>query len=96
MKYGLSEKIMNELKNVLDKYENYKFKIFGSRARGDYKDNSDIDIAIFENVPKEDEYKIRDEFDKINIIYSIDLVFVDEKIKKELLNSILKDGVDLN
>ena len=33
---------------------------------------------------------------KINIIYSIDLVFVDEKIKKELLNSILKDGVDLN
>ena len=53
-------------------------------------------IAIFENVPKEDEYKIRDEFDKINIIYSIDLVFVDEKIKKELLNSILKDGVDLN
>ena len=96
MKYGLSEKILNELKNVLDKYENYKFKIFGSRARGDYKDNSDIDIAIFENVPKEDEYKIRDEFDKINIIYSIDLVFVDEKIKKELLNSILKDGVDLN
>ena len=96
MKYGLSEKILNELKEVLDKYENYKFKIFGSRARGDYKDNSDIDIAIFENVPKEDEYKIRDEFDKINIIYSIDLVFVDEKIKKELLNSILKDGVDLN
>ena len=108
MKYGLSEKILNELKNVLDKYENYKFKIFGSRARGDYKDNSDIDIAIFENVPKEDngilnvakktedEYKIRDEFDKINIIYSIDLVFVDEKIKKELLNSILRDGVDLN
>ena len=96
MKYGLSEKILNKLKDVLDKYENYKFKIFGSRARGDYKDNSDIDIAIFENVPKEDEYKIRDEFDKINIIYSIDLVFVNEKIKKELLNSILKDGVELN
>ena len=30
VKYGLSEKILNKLKDVLDKYENYKFKIFGS------------------------------------------------------------------
>ena len=94
MKYGLNEENYEKIKNIINKYQNYKFKIFGSRARGEYKENSDIDIAIFEDVQKEDEYKIMDEFDKIDIIYTIDLVFVDKKIKKELLNSILRDGVD--
>lgn len=44
---------------------------------------------------EEKEYEIRNEFDKLNIIYKIDLVFVTKKTKKELLNSIKKDGVDL-
>ena len=34
-------------------------------------------------------------FDKLDIIYKIDLVFIDEKTKQELLNSIIRDGVDL-
>lgn len=56
---------------------------------------SDIDVAIFENVTREEEYKIRNEFDKLDITYKIDLVFIDKEIKQELLNSIIRDGVDL-
>lgn len=56
---------------------------------------SDIDVAIFENVTREEEYKIRNEFDKLDIIYKIDLVFIDKEIKQELLNSIIRDEVDL-
>ena len=95
MKYGLEEGIQKQIKNIVNQYGQFKFKLFGSRARGDYKRTSDIDIAIFENVDKEQEYKIRDEFDKLDIIYKIDLVFVNENIKKELLSSIIRDGVDL-
>lgn len=94
MKYGLSEKIVNQINDIIKKYEQYNFKLFGSRARGDYKKTSDIDIAIFENVDKKDEYRIRDDFDKLDIIYKIDLVFITDKIKKEFLESIKKDGVD--
>lgn len=95
MKYGLEEEIQKQIKNIVNRNSQFKFKLFGSRARGDYKKTSDIDIAIFENVDKEREYRIRDEFDQLEIIYKIDLVFVNENIKEELLSSIIKDGVDL-
>lgn len=95
MKYGLEEEIQKQIKNIVNRNSQFKFKLFGSRARGDYKKTSDIDIAIFENVDKEQEYRIRDEFDQLEIIYKIDLVFVNENIKEELLSSIIKDGVDL-
>lgn len=94
MKYGLSDNCYNQIKEIIQKYEKYKFVLFGSRARGNYKKTSDIDIAIFENVSNKDEYAIRNEFDILEIIYKIDLVFIDEKVKKELLNSILEEGVD--
>lgn len=64
MKYGLSEKIVNQINDIIKKYEQYNFKLFGSRARGDYKKTSDIDIAIFENINKKDEYRIRDDLAK--------------------------------
>ena len=94
MKYGLSNEIYNLIKELITSFDKYKFLLFGSRAKGIYKKNSDIDIAIFENVNKEDEYKIRDEFDKLNIIYKIDLVFINDNIKKELLDEIKKEGVE--
>ena len=94
MKFGLSNEEYELIKNVIERYRKYKFKLFGSRARGNFKNSSDIDFAIFENISKEYEYKIRDDFDKLNIIYKIDLVFVNSNLKKELLDSILKEGVD--
>ena len=54
-----------------------------------------IDIAIFENVSKEDEYKIRNEFDLLDIVYKIDLVFINKKTKPEFLSEINKEGVNI-
>lgn len=94
MKFGLSEEIYENIKTIAKRYE-YGFKIFGSRARGDYKNYSDIDIAIFENVNEKDEYRIRNDFDLLEIPYTIDLVFINANTKQELLNSINREGVDL-
>jgi predicted nucleotidyltransferase len=94
MKYGLSEDVYKKIKKVIDRNSKYKFLLFGSRARGNYKTTSDIDIAIKENVPKEDQYKIMNEIDLLDIIYKIDLVFIDENTKDELLESINRDGVE--
>ena len=95
MKFGLKDEIYEKIKKIAKKNNKYKFKIFGSRARNNYRENSDIDIAVFENVTVEDEYKIRNEMDLLDIIYKIDLVFVNTKTKKELLDEIKKDGVDI-
>ena len=94
MKYGLPEEIYNKIKKVADKYSKYKFILFGSRARGDYKKTSDIDIAIKENVIREEQYKILNEIDLTDTIYKIDIVFVDKDTKSELLEAINKEGVD--
>lgn len=93
--FGLSENVYEDIMSVVEKNRKYRFKMFGSRARGDYKENSDIDLAIFENVDRDDEFKIRNEIDLLDIVYMVDLVFVDENIKKELLESIEMEGVEL-
>ena len=95
MEFGLSEAIVNKIKKIVKENPKYNFKIFGSRAKNTYKNTSDIDIAIFENVSKEDEYKIRNEFDLLDIVYKIDLVFINKKTKPEFLSEINKEGVNI-
>ena len=94
MKFGLSNEIYNKIINIVKKY-NYAFKIFGSRARGDYKYNSDIDIAVYGQIKPEDKFKISNEFDILDMPYTIDLVFIQDVTKEEFLNSINRDGVEL-
>lgn len=93
MKYGLSEEVYKKVKNVVDKYSMYKFKIFGSRARGDYKKNSDIDIVISNCTDDRQKYKIKNDFDLLDIPYTIDVLFIEEISKEELLKSIERDGI---
>ena len=94
MKFGLSDEIYNKIINIVKKYD-YTFKIFGSRARGNYKYNSDIDIAVYGEIKKEDKFNISNDFDKIDMAYSIDIVFIQDITKEEFLNSINRDGVEL-
>ena len=94
MKYGLSDENYLKIKIVINKFPKYKFKIFGSRARGDYKYNSDIDIAVLGNVTENDEFLILNELDLIDMAYTIDIVFVKKIKKQSLIDSILKEGVD--
>lgn len=93
MKYGLSKEIYEEIKRIINKYNIYQFKIFGSRARGDYKNSSDIDIAVFGNITEQDKFLILNEFDLINMPYTIDVVFMKDIEKQSLIDSILKEGV---
>lgn len=95
MKFGLTEEIYNKIKEIVNKNKKYNFKIFGSRAKNTYKNTSDIDIAIFRDVSIDDEYKIRNEFDLLDIIYKIDLVFINKNTKKEFLEEIIKEGIDI-
>ena len=37
MKYRINKISFEKIKSVIDKYSNYTFKVFGSRARGDFK-----------------------------------------------------------
>jgi predicted nucleotidyltransferase len=92
MKYGLTKETYNKIKEIVTRYNNYEFKVFGSRARGDYKPNSDIDIAIINCTEDKEKFNIKNEFDLLDIPYTIDLLFIEDITKKELLDSIEKEG----
>lgn len=94
MQFGLSEIVLNKIYEITKKFD-YDFYIFGSRARGDYKKNSDIDIAVYGDVNEEDKPKIKSEFDEINTPYIIDVLFIMDLKNEELINNIEKEGVML-
>ena len=98
MKFGLDEKVVKDIVSILEKYsEVERACIFGSRARGDYRKGSDIDIALFgENLTFQINAKIYFEIDDLYLPYKIDLINFnslgeDDKIK----DSILKEGVEI-
>ncbi len=94
MRFGLEKDVYNKLQEVVKKYT-YEFRIFGSRARGDNKPNSDIDLAVFGDVTEEDEMRIKNDLDMLDIPYMLDIVFMKRLKEKELRDNILKEGVKL-
>ena len=58
--FGLDEKLIESIRNISKKYPKNKFVVFGSRARGDYKTTSDIDIAILGKCDDNIEFNIKE------------------------------------
>ncbi len=88
--YGLSKEIIETLK-IIEKNNNIKIYIFGSRARGDYKEYSDIDLCITEEIDQKKRYKIMDDVDKIMTHHKIDLIFIQDVKNEEFIKNIYKD-----
>ena len=92
--YGIRINLYNEIINVIKEFGANKIILFGSRARGDFKESSDIDIAIeFLNNDKDNFIKIQTKLEDLNTLYKFDIVdfnsLKEDKFKKE----ILKDGI---
>ncbi|MCF0147558.1 MAG: nucleotidyltransferase domain-containing protein [Clostridium sp.] len=91
--YGIEEKIY---KNLISYFNNNKYiqkvVLFGSRAKGDYRYNSDIDLGIL--CDKKYKGTIAEELDEIVGIYSVDLVFLDS-MNDEIKQQIEKYGMEI-
>jgi predicted nucleotidyltransferase len=49
-KNGIKPIVLDEIRTLAQKYHVKKVILFGSRARGDFKKTSDIDIAVAEGI----------------------------------------------
>ena len=96
-KFGLEDNIIENIRNILKKYEEVESaKIFGSRARGDQRKASDIDIALFgEKLTFSINTKIFYEIDALYLPYKIDLINFNSLGKENTIRDyILKEGVE--
>lgn len=68
--------------------------LFGSRARGDFREESDYDIAVFGSVPTAEKavlrYSCRED---LKTLHKIDLIFVEDQTDENLLNRIKEEGI---
>jgi len=76
MKFGLSDKVIEEIQDVFRRHiEVEKVLIFGSRAKGNYRAGSDIDLAVIgNNIDYRLILKIGCEIDTLELLYGIDLL----------------------
>lgn len=76
MKYGLSDTVIAELQAVFGRHPNIeKVLIFGSRAKGNYRDGSDIDLAVIgNNLDYSQLLNILIEIDNLGLLYRVDLL----------------------
>lgn len=96
--FGLKNEIIENLKSIFSKYDEIeKATIFGSRAKGTYKPNSDIDIALFgTKLTHTINTKVYYDIEELYLIYKIDLINFntlsdDDKLKE----NIIKEGVEI-
>lgn len=86
---------MNNIYNSIAKAAKHfgasKVVLFGSRARGDNRERSDIDIAIY-GIDKSDQAAFRSAIADIPTLLEFDIVFVSSDTDTALLNNIKKDG----
>jgi len=83
--FGLPEKTIGLINEIFSGYPKIeKVLIYGSRARGDYKNGSDIDLTIIGDVSVEDKIYMAGLIDDLPIPYMCDLSVL-EHIKNENL-----------
>ena len=89
-KTGIKQVVLDELISIAERYHIEKLILFGSRARGDFRRTSDIDLAVSGGDFARFALDVEEE---TSTLLRYDFVDLDRNIQEELLKSIEKEGV---
>ena len=95
-RFGLNEKIIRQICGVFAHYPQVeKAILYGSRAKGNYKTGSDIDLTLCggADLTLGILYKIMDEIDELLLPYTFDLSIYSQVNDPELIEHIKRVGV---
>ena len=86
---GIKQEVIGEICSLAEKYGLKKVILFGSRARGDYRQTSDIDLAVSGgNIT----LFTLDVDEETSTLLSFDVVNLDGSVQEELRESIRREG----
>lgn len=94
MKFGLEQHIIDQLNNIFSHYEDIdQVLIYGSRAKGNYKNGSDIDLTILsDNFNNSNLLKVANQIDDLLLPYKIDLSVFRQISNPDLIDHINRVG----
>lgn len=95
-KFGLSEDVIRKILFVILNHANVeKVIIYGSRAMGNYRENSDIDLTIVAPLLSlSDLLRIENEIDDLLLPYKIDLSLMHQIDNQDLIEHIKRVGLE--
>jgi predicted nucleotidyltransferase len=95
MPYGLTEKSIQKVNRVFANYENIDEAIlYGSRAKGNYSDGSDIDLTLkSKRLTLSQINKICIDLDDLLLPYTFDLSILDHISNPDLIEHIERVGI---
>ena len=96
LRFGLKETVIEKLCGVFAKYPQVsKAVIYGSRAKGNYKNGSDIDLTLYggADLTLNILYKIIDEIDDLLLPYTVDLSIYRTLSDPDFIDHIRRVGV---
>ena len=97
LSFGLSAEILDELKQVFSRFPAVeRVLIYGSRARGDFRPSSDIDLLVIAPTMASLEFsQLWMALDDLPIIFRLDVSLLQEVDHQQLKRNMLTDGVTL-
>ena len=95
MAFGLDEALIQRIREIGQNYAIEQIVLFGSRARGDHRPASDIDLAVFLLPEFNSRGHMTSDFDDLHTLLKIDIVFINEHLNPELLENIKREGASL-
>jgi len=98
MLYGLQNTTIEAINSVFREYQNIdEVVLYGSRAKGDYKTGSDIDLVLKgEELSLTDLLSIENELDDLMLPYKIDVSLYHQINNSELIEHIQRVGMTWN
>ena len=97
MKFGLKDEILDKICSIFQKFSLIeRALIYGSRAKGNFRASSDIDIVLIgKELRLKDLYKIENLIDELLLPYSFDISLYHQIDNIDLINHIDRVGVKL-
>ncbi len=94
MKFGLDQKTIDRISLVFSKYTEVKqVVIYGSRAKGNYRNGSDIDLSLKgSKLTKQILSSIFSDLDELNTPYLFDVSIFDQLQSADLVEHIIRVG----
>jgi predicted nucleotidyltransferase len=92
--YGLESETVNNIKAIFSKFDEIeKVVLYGSRAMGNYKTGSDIDLTLFgDNLSLRTIFAIQDELEELFLPYKFDISIYSKIENRDLRDHIKRVG----